>query len=178
VLTVAESGELLGISRAFAYELVVRGERPVIRLGRRIVVPKAAVLAYATGVQRLAGATQSGESVPMENMTDELCSMTVVPVAVGVTAHDPVARFVPVSRYLARLGRRPVLVVDHDGLQVAVLTGWTGFDLVDDLRLHYRNAMALIARQSTPTPTPPPLLPSQPAISRRSGVVVPPHLAH
>ena len=97
VLTVAESGELLGISRAFAYELVVRGERPVIRLGRRIVVPKAAVLAYATGVQRLAGATQSGESVPMENMTDELCSMTVVPVAVGVTAHDPVARFVPLS---------------------------------------------------------------------------------
>jgi excisionase family DNA binding protein len=36
---------LLGISRAFAYELVARGELPVIRLGRRIVVPKAALLA-------------------------------------------------------------------------------------------------------------------------------------
>ena len=45
VFTVAEAGELLGISRAFAYELVARGELPVIRLGRRIVVPKAALLA-------------------------------------------------------------------------------------------------------------------------------------
>ena len=45
VLRVAEAGELLGISRAFAYELVARGELPVIRLGRRIVVPKAALLA-------------------------------------------------------------------------------------------------------------------------------------
>jgi excisionase family DNA binding protein len=45
VFTVAEAGDLLGISRAFAYELVARGELPVIRLGRRIVVPKAALLA-------------------------------------------------------------------------------------------------------------------------------------
>jgi excisionase family DNA binding protein len=45
VLTVAEAGELLGISRAFAYELVGRGELPVIRLGRRVVVPKVALLA-------------------------------------------------------------------------------------------------------------------------------------
>jgi excisionase family DNA binding protein len=44
VLTVAEAGELLGISRAFAYELAARGDLPVIRLGRRIVVPKAALL--------------------------------------------------------------------------------------------------------------------------------------
>jgi len=45
VLTVAEAGELLGISRAFAYELVARGELPVIRLGRRRLVPKRALLA-------------------------------------------------------------------------------------------------------------------------------------
>lgn len=44
VLTVAEAGELLGISRAFAYELVARGELPVIRLGRRRLVPKRALL--------------------------------------------------------------------------------------------------------------------------------------
>jgi excisionase family DNA binding protein len=44
VLTVTEAGALLGLSRAFAYELVSRGEIPVIRLGRRIVVPKAALL--------------------------------------------------------------------------------------------------------------------------------------
>ena len=43
--TVGEAGELLGISRAFAYELVARGELPVIRRGRRIVVPKSALLA-------------------------------------------------------------------------------------------------------------------------------------
>jgi excisionase family DNA binding protein len=45
VCTVAEAGELLGISRAFAYELVARGELPVICLGRRRLVPKVALLA-------------------------------------------------------------------------------------------------------------------------------------
>jgi excisionase family DNA binding protein len=42
---VAEAGEMLGISWAFAYELVARGELPVIRLGRRRLVPKAGLLA-------------------------------------------------------------------------------------------------------------------------------------
>ena len=45
VYTVAEAGELLGISRAFAYELVARGDLPVICLGRRRLVPKVALLA-------------------------------------------------------------------------------------------------------------------------------------
>ena len=45
VYTVAEAGALLGISRAFAYELVARGELPVIRLGRRRLVPKVALQA-------------------------------------------------------------------------------------------------------------------------------------
>jgi len=35
---------LLGISRALAYELVARGEQPSIRLGRRLVVSKVALL--------------------------------------------------------------------------------------------------------------------------------------
>jgi hypothetical protein len=39
VCTVAEEGEMLGISRAFAYEPVARGELPVIRLSRRRLVP-------------------------------------------------------------------------------------------------------------------------------------------
>ncbi len=34
--------ELLGISRAFAYELVARGVLPVVRLSRRRLVPKRA----------------------------------------------------------------------------------------------------------------------------------------
>ena len=45
VYRVAEAGELLGISRAFAYELLARGELPVICLGRRRLVPKAALMA-------------------------------------------------------------------------------------------------------------------------------------
>ena len=44
VLTIAEAGELLGISRAFAYELAARGELPVLRLGRRLLVPRRALL--------------------------------------------------------------------------------------------------------------------------------------
>lgn len=35
VLTITEAAEVLGISRAFAYELAARGELPVIRLGQK-----------------------------------------------------------------------------------------------------------------------------------------------
>lgn len=39
-LTVDEAAQVLGISRAFAYELVRRGEIPSLRLGRRIIIPR------------------------------------------------------------------------------------------------------------------------------------------
>jgi excisionase family DNA binding protein len=42
-LTVPETAELLGVSRAFAYTLVARGELPSLRLGRRVVVPRMAI---------------------------------------------------------------------------------------------------------------------------------------
>jgi excisionase family DNA binding protein len=42
-LTVEEAGRVLGIGRASAYDAVKRGELPVIRLGKRIVVPRAAL---------------------------------------------------------------------------------------------------------------------------------------
>jgi excisionase family DNA binding protein len=42
-LTVEEAAETLGISRAFAYEAVAAGDIPCIRIGRRILVPKAAL---------------------------------------------------------------------------------------------------------------------------------------
>src|SRR5665213_294273 len=45
VVSVAEAGQLLGVSRAFAYELAARGELPTIRLGRRVVVPKLSLIA-------------------------------------------------------------------------------------------------------------------------------------
>lgn len=38
-ITVEQAGQLLGISRGLAYELVRRGDIPAIRLGRRLVVP-------------------------------------------------------------------------------------------------------------------------------------------
>lgn len=40
VWSVEEAAQLLGVSRAHAYELVARNELPHVRLGRRIVVPK------------------------------------------------------------------------------------------------------------------------------------------
>jgi excisionase family DNA binding protein len=39
-LTVPEAAEMLGISRALAYELVGRNELPALRLGRRLVIPR------------------------------------------------------------------------------------------------------------------------------------------
>lgn len=38
-LTVEEAGQLLGVSRSYADELVRQGALPCMRLGRRIVIP-------------------------------------------------------------------------------------------------------------------------------------------
>lgn len=43
VFTVEEAAALLGISRSFAYEAIQRGEVPSMRIGKRILVPKAAL---------------------------------------------------------------------------------------------------------------------------------------
>ena len=56
VLTVAEAADRLGISSDLAYDLVARGELPSLRLGRRIVIPRIALLAFvesATGSRRI-----------------------------------------------------------------------------------------------------------------------------
>ena len=42
-VTVPQAGEMLGISRNGSYEAARRGEIPTIRLGRRLVVPLAAL---------------------------------------------------------------------------------------------------------------------------------------
>ena len=39
-ITVPEAAEMLGISRNFAYELVKQGQIPVIRFGKRLLIPK------------------------------------------------------------------------------------------------------------------------------------------
>ena len=41
--SVDQAAELLGISRGTAYDAVKTGELPVIRLGKRLLVPKAAL---------------------------------------------------------------------------------------------------------------------------------------
>ena len=43
VMTVEQAAEYLGISRPTAYEAVHTGELPHIRIGRRILVPRAAL---------------------------------------------------------------------------------------------------------------------------------------
>ncbi len=42
-LTVEEAAKLLGVSRGSAYEAVRSGELPVVRLGRRLLVPRQAL---------------------------------------------------------------------------------------------------------------------------------------
>jgi len=42
--SLAEAAERLGIGRTLAYEAAKRGELPVCRIGRRMVVPRAALL--------------------------------------------------------------------------------------------------------------------------------------
>ena len=41
--SVPEAGKMLGVGRNAAYQAVRRGEIPVIQIGRRLVVPKAAL---------------------------------------------------------------------------------------------------------------------------------------
>jgi len=39
-ITVPEAAEMLGISRNFAYELVRQGKLPVVRFGKRLLIPR------------------------------------------------------------------------------------------------------------------------------------------
>lgn len=40
-MTIDEAGELLGVSRNSAYQAARKGEIPVIRIGKRMLVPRA-----------------------------------------------------------------------------------------------------------------------------------------
>lgn len=48
-LTVQETAELLGISRWLVQQAVRRGELPVVRIGRRILIPRARLEAMLVG---------------------------------------------------------------------------------------------------------------------------------
>jgi excisionase family DNA binding protein len=49
--TVAEAANLLGISRTSAYEAAHRGELPVKVIGRRMLVPRVALLRLLDGAE-------------------------------------------------------------------------------------------------------------------------------
>ncbi len=53
-ISVEHAGRLLGLSRRSAYRAVERGELPVLRFGRRLVVPTAKLLALL-GVEKPSG---------------------------------------------------------------------------------------------------------------------------
>lgn len=42
-ITVPEAAKMLGISRNFGYELVKRRELPVVKFGKRLLIPRAAL---------------------------------------------------------------------------------------------------------------------------------------
>jgi excisionase family DNA binding protein len=55
--TVEEAGRMLGVSRNTAYACARSGELPVVKLGHRLVVPKAALLRLLEGAgQKPSGA--------------------------------------------------------------------------------------------------------------------------
>lgn len=58
-LTVEEAAALLGIGRNSAYQAVASGQLPVIRIGRRLLVPRAAL-------ERLLAETQAPATSPPE----------------------------------------------------------------------------------------------------------------
>jgi len=60
--TVEEAAALLGIGRNSAYQAIASGELPVVRIGRRLLVPRAALerfLAAATAPARPPSTTRS-----------------------------------------------------------------------------------------------------------------------
>jgi len=53
-LTVTEAGQVLGLSRNAAYDAAKRGDLPVIRFGKRLLVPRAALDRLLNGQAKVA----------------------------------------------------------------------------------------------------------------------------
>lgn len=63
-LTVKETAALFGIGRNAAYEAIKRGDIPALRIGRRILVPRAALGLLLADPHTKTGATQDTEGSP------------------------------------------------------------------------------------------------------------------
>ena len=61
VLTIEEAGELLRLGRSSAYEAARRGQVPTIRIGRRLLVPRAALERMLEGPVGSSGVAAVGE---------------------------------------------------------------------------------------------------------------------
>jgi excisionase family DNA binding protein len=55
-LTVDQAAKVLGVGRASAYAAIARGEVPVVRIGRRILVPRRALERLLAGSSAAEGA--------------------------------------------------------------------------------------------------------------------------
>ena len=51
VYSIPECGEILGVSRAHIYKMAKEGRLPIIKLGRRLVVPRAALMRMLESVK-------------------------------------------------------------------------------------------------------------------------------
>jgi excisionase family DNA binding protein len=70
-ISVEDAARLMGISRGLAYEAARRGELPVIRLGRRLLVPRARLLDLV-GAQAFGANGSSTEDVPRAELDAQL----------------------------------------------------------------------------------------------------------
>jgi excisionase family DNA binding protein len=66
-LTVEQSAEALGISRGSAYEGIRTGEIPHVRIGRRILVPRAMLAAF---LGEPAAEAHNGHARPPQHSTE------------------------------------------------------------------------------------------------------------
>jgi excisionase family DNA binding protein len=57
-MSIEEAARLLGIGRNSAYDAAARGDIPTIRIGKRILVPRAAFERLLSGEHKVAGAAQ------------------------------------------------------------------------------------------------------------------------
>jgi excisionase family DNA binding protein len=64
VLRVPEAAALLGVSASTYYAAAARGEVPVVRVGRRLVVPGAALARLLGGGDAMANTTSGKEQAP------------------------------------------------------------------------------------------------------------------
>ncbi|MCH8205634.1 MAG: helix-turn-helix domain-containing protein [Chloroflexi bacterium] len=64
VLSVSEAGRLLGLSRGSAYLAVKNGELPCIRVGHRLLVPKAALARMLAQAEQADAKEEAGTQRP------------------------------------------------------------------------------------------------------------------